>query len=495
MNNRLKILYCSPEVTPFSKTGGLADVSGSLPKALAEIGCDVRVITPKYAGVKDPRVRLKKVIGSLSFPIGQRMEECGLYEGNLPDSNVPVCFVSNDQYFDRKGLYQEDGEDYEDNLERFSFFSMATLYSIEKLGWAPDVIHCNDWQTSLILVYLKTVVKEDNTLRKFYKRSRTVFTIHNLAYQGLFIGDKFPLTGLKRDVFTIHGLEYYGKMNLLKGGIIFSDVVTTVSPTYSREIQTEEKGYGLDGVLREKVKDLYGILNGVDYREWDPSTDKHIIARYSLKSLTIKKSCKKDLQKTCGLKIKEVPVIGMISRLDDQKGLDILAEIMDELMHADIQMVILGTGKPKYEELLRKLAGKYATKLSVNLFFDNTLAHKIEAGSDILLIPSKYEPCGLNQLYSFRYGTVPVANKTGGLADTITDYIPSNIVAGRATGFLFYHYSPEDFLQAVLLALSVYKDTSKWKRLMITGMKADFSWKRSAGEYVKLYKKVLERRR
>jgi len=493
MNDRLKILYCSPEVTPFSKTGGLADVSGSLPKALAEIGCDTRVITPRYRKVTDSPIRLRKIIDSLSFSIGPRTEECELFEGRLPDSDVPVYFVSNDRYFNRKGLYQEDGKDYEDNLERFSFFSMAVLYSIRKLGWAPDIIHCNDWQTSLIPVYLKTLIVGDKPLREFYKGSRTILTIHNLGYQGLFEGDKLHLTGLDERIFTIHGLEYYGKINLLKGGIIFSDILTTVSPTYSREIQTEEGGCGLEGVLRERGSDLYGILNGVDYSEWDPSIDEHIVVRYGLDSLDRKKICKKDLQKTCGLEIKDIPLIGMISRLDTHKGMDILIEIMDELMHADIQMVILGTGKPEYEEILKRLARKYVDKLSVNLFFDTPLAHKIEAGSDILLIPSKYEPCGLNQLYSFRYGTIPLAHKTGGLADTITDYIPSNIVSNRATGFLFYHYSAEDFLQALLLALAVYEDVPRWNRLMMTGMEADFSWKRSAGEYVKLYEKVLKK--
>lgn len=493
---RLKILYCSSEVTPFSKTGGLGDVAGSLPKALKNIGCDIRVITPMYTGAtgllwEQLKGKPKKNIESLPVRIGGRSEDGRLYEGRLPDTDIPVYFISNDIYFGRKGLYQEDGEDYEDNLERFSFFSMAVLCAVKKLGWRPDVIHCNDWQTSLIPVYLKNVVKEDKELRDFYKNSGSLLTIHNLAYQGLFNRDKFPSTGLRWHLFNINGLEYYGKINLLKGGIIFSDIVNTVSPTYSREIQTEEEGCGLHGVLRERGDDLYGILNGVDYNEWEPSKDKYIIARYNTRSLSRKKECKKDLQKNCGLGIKDVPLIGMVSRLDEQKGFDVLLKIMDELMLLDVQMIILGSGKPGYQDILKGYAAKYPEKISVNLFFDNILAHKIEAGADIFLIPSRYEPCGLSQLYSFRYGAVPVAHKTGGLADTITDYIPTNIFTDKATGFLFNHYSEESLLKAILLALFVYRDKALWKRLMVTGMKSDFSWKRSAEEYVKLYEKAL----
>ena len=482
MNKKLNILYCSPEVTPFSKTGGLGDVAGSLPKALAEAGCDVRVITPKYAGITNSTYKLKRVIESLSFRIGERKEDGGLYEGRLPDSKVPVYFVSNDKYFTRKELYQENGKEYEDNLERFSFFSRAVLCFIEKLDWQPDIIHCNDWQTALIPVYLKAVVRN--------RKIGALFTIHNIGYQGLFNRGKFPLTGLDLGIFNIVGLEYYGKINLLKGGIIFSDIVTTVSPAYSKEIQTEEYGYGLDGVLREKRNDLYGILNGVDYNEWDPAKDEHIAVRYTVKSIIRKKSCRKDLQKNCGLPITNTPVIGMVSRLDEHKGLDILMEIMDELMRLEVEMVILGTGKSEYHEGLKRFKAKYTDRLSVNLFFDNTLAHKIEAGADIFLIPSKYEPCGLSQLYSFKYGTVPVVHKTGGLADTITDYTPSNIAGNSANGFLFSHYSGGDLLKALLLSLSIYKDKREWKKLIAAGMKADFSWKQSAGEYVKLYKKV-----
>ena len=491
MKKKLNILYCSSEVTPFSKTGGLGDVSGSLPKALAEMGCDIRVITPLYPGVSESPDRFKKLLGPLSVKTGERAEECSLFESRLPDSKVPVYFISNDKYFNRKGLYQDEGRDYEDNLERFSFFSMAVLSSVKKMDWSPDIIHCNDWQTSLVSIYLKTIVKDDRELREFYRNSGSVFTIHNLGYQGIFNKEKFPLTGLRPSIFNINGVEYYGKLNLLKGGIIFSDIVTTVSPSYSKEIQTEENGYGLEGVLRERRKDLYGILNGVDYKEWDPLTDRHIVSHYSLKSISRKKGCKRDLQKNCGLTIKDVPLIGIVARLDDHKGFDILIEVMNELMQLELQMVILGTGKPKYQDILKRLAAKYPAKISVNLFFDDTLAHKIEAGADIFLIPSKYEPCGLSQLYSFRYGTVPVAHKTGGLADTITDSTPSNIVADKATGFLFSHYSAEDLLKSILLALSVYRNKAQWKRLMVTGMKSDFSWKRSAGEYVRLYKKIL----
>ncbi len=330
-------------------------------------------------------------------------------------------------------------------------------------------------------------------LRNFYAGAGTLFTLHNLGYQGLFSKEEFPLTGLDNSLFTIKGLEYYGKINLLKGGIIYSDMLSAVSPTYSREIQTKEYGHGLDGVLRDRAEDIYGILNGVDYTEWDPAIDPYIISKYSFKTITRKRKCKKDLQRHCSLPEKDIPVLGMVSRLDVQKGFDILLEIIEELLQLDIQLIILGSGKPKYEDKLKNYAEKYPSKLSVNLLFDITFSHKIEAGADIFLMPSKYEPCGLNQLFSFKYGTVPVAHKTGGLADTLTDYLPSDIVTERCTGFLFNHYSGEDFLKSVLLALSVYKDKTHWKDIVAAGMNSDFSLKRSAGEYLKLYEKVREK--
>ena len=337
MNKKLNILFCSSEVTPFSKTGGLGDVAGSLPAALSAAGCDVRIITPKYAGINDSKYKLKKVIDNIPLRIGNRKEAGGLYEGTLPGSKVPVYFVSSSKYFNRKEMYQENGKDYADNLERFSFFSMMALQSMEMLGWQQDIIHCNDWQTALIPVYLKTIMKT--------RTIGTLFTIHNIGYQGLFNREQLPITGLDWELFNVRGLEYFGKINLLKGGIIFSDIVTTVSPSYSREIQTAEYGYGLEGVLQERSKDLYGIINGVDYDEWDPSQDNHLSVNYSIKTIGRKRECKKELQKKCGLPVSDKPLIGMISRLDDHKGYDILAEIMDELMRVDIQMVMLGTSK------------------------------------------------------------------------------------------------------------------------------------------------------
>ncbi len=483
MNKNLKVLYCTPEVTPFSKTGGLGDVSGSLPRALAAAGCDVRIITPKYAGINETTYSLKKVLDEVPLSIGNREETGSLFEGRLPGSKVPVYFAGCSKYFDRKELYQENGKDYEDNLERFSFFSMMALHSMEKLGWQPDIIHCNDWQTALIPVYLKTVMRT--------RKTGSLFTIHNIGYQGLFNVEKLPAAGLARELFNIKGLEFFGKINLLKGGIIFSDIVTTVSPSYSREIQTEKYGHGLEGVLRERAKDLYGIINGVDYDEWNPSQDSHIAVKYSIKTIGRKKKCKTELQKVCGLPVTNKPVIGMVSRLDDHKGYDILAEIMDELMQLDIQMIMLGTGKEKYQDIFKKFKNNYPDKLSLNLFFDNTLAHKIEAGSDLFLIPSKYEPCGLSQLYSFKYGTVPVAHKTGGLADTITDFIPSTIADKKATGFLFSHYDPDALLKAVMLSLCTYEDKAAWKKLVTAGMKSDYSWKQSSEEYTELYEKSL----
>jgi starch synthase len=487
----LKILYCSPEVAPFSKTGGLGDVAWALPKALAGLGHDVRVVTPLYAAIETRTHGIREKIASFSVQVGDRSHKGSLWEGVLPGTGVPVYFIGCPEYFDRKGLYQENGKDYPDNLQRFVFFCRALLELPRWISWKPHVVHANDWQTALVPVYLKTLVRGTD----LYHGIRTVLTIHNLGYPGLFDREMFPQTGLAWDLFAVEGLEFYGKGNLLKGGILFADRLTTVSPTYGREILTPEYGFGLEGLFRRRAGDLEGVLNGADYDEWDPALDPHIARTYSPRSLLGKQICKKALQKECGFKRTDVPLVGMISRLDNQKGIDLIKEIMDEIMQCDLQMVVLGSGMPAYQSWLKDLAGKYPERFSVSLAFDNGLAHRIEAGSDIFLMPSRYEPCGLNQLYSLKYGTLPVARRTGGLADTITDFAPSTVRRKSADGFLFDHYASSDLLKVLLLATQVYGDKKIWKQMMKTAMEADFSWRRSAEDYGAVYRKALSQRR
>lgn len=458
---KLKVLFAASEVAPFAKTGGLADVAGSLPIALKEAGIDARVIIPKYA--------CAKVKGS---------------EAIIGDG-VKVYFVENDSYFDRKELYGDKFGDYHDNLERFAFFSREILERCKKEGFQPDVIHCNDWQTALVPVYLNTLYKYD----PFFSKTKVLFTIHNLAYQGLFPKDEFPKTGLDWVLFSIDYFEFYGKTNLMKAGMVYSDAISTVSPTYAREMLTKEFGCGLEGVLANKENVLFGILNGIDYEAWNPSTDKKISKRYSADTLEDKYANKERLQKELGLKIdRDIPMIGMITRLADQKGLDILAKIIDDLLNLKVQFVLLGTGDNKYHLLFEKMARIHGKNTSVNLKFDTTLAQKIYAASDIFLIPSRYEPCGLSQMISFRYGTIPVARETGGLKDSVMEFDQK---AATGNGFTFCEYKSENLLGAIKRALALYKNKNVWPGLVKSVMKLDFSWGMSAKEYVGLYHKIV----
>ena len=469
----MKLLFCASEIVPLAKTGGLADVAGALPGALAERGVEVRLAMPGYRGVALPDASPR---GSVTVSLGGERVDGTVVEGHLPGSGLPVWLIEQASFFDRGGLYGEGGRDYPDNLARFTFFSRAVLQWVERAGWEPDVIHCHDWQTALIPVILRT------------ERTRppaTVFTIHNLAYQGLFPAAQFPITGLPPSVFTMRGLEFWGQVNLMKGGLYFADILSTVSETYAREIQTEEFGAGLDGVLRDRAGDLQGILNGVDYSVWDPSVDALLPARYSADDLSGKGVCKRALQEAFGLPEEaRVPVIGMVTRLADQKGLDLVAEIIEEVLDARVQFVLLGTGDPRYHTLFEELKARRATALGVRLGFDNRLAHLIEAGADLFLMPSRYEPSGLNQLYSLRYGTVPVVRKTGGLADSIVD---------AQNGFVFEPYESRALLQAIRRALAAYKTPRTWRRLQQHGMRADFSWGRSARQYLALYARAARR--
>ncbi|MDR5683295.1 MAG: glycogen synthase GlgA [Armatimonadota bacterium] len=475
----MRVLFVSSEVAPFAKTGGLADVSAALPAALARAGIDARICMPRYGSIPIPAP------SSLVRESGGEIVETSL-------GDVTVWMVDHPGYFDRPGLYGEGGRDYEDNLERFAFFCRAALAWCRQSGWIPDVVHCNDWQTALIPVYLKIAHCGDPDLRDV----ASLLTVHNLAYQGVFPAERFSATGLPPELFSSAALEFWGKVNLLKGGLVFADLLSTVSPTYAREIQTPEFGCGLDGVLRERAHDLYGILNGADYTVWDPWVDELIPARYSAADLSGKAVCKAELQREFGLDpAPEAPLLGVVSRLTDQKGLDLIAACLDRIVAAGAQFVLLGTGDPKYQDLFRNAARSHPGSVGVRIGFDERLAHWIEAGADIFLMPSRYEPSGLNQLYSLRYGTVPVVRRTGGLADSITDATPDAIERGEATGFVFVDYTADALWTAIERALAAHRDPEIWSRLVQAGMAADFSWDRAAAGYVELYRKAVERRR
>lgn len=478
----MRVLFCAPEVVPLAKTGGLADVAGALPVALAERGVEVRVAMPRYRAVSTEKAT---PLGRVTVTVGADPVEGSLSEIRLPGSDVPVWLIDQPRYFDREGLYGEGGKDYPDNLSRFSFFSRALLEYLGRQRWQPDVIHCHDWQTALVPVIMRAAGSP---------RAATVFTIHNLAYQGLFPREQFPITGLPWSMFTVRGLEFWGQVNLLKGGLYSADVLTTVSETYAREIQTEEFGAGLDGVLRDRRDDLFGILNGVDYGTWDPLVDTLIAARYSADNLGGKRVCKADLQRT--FKLREdpgVPVIGMVTRLADQKGLDLVAAIMNDVLDLGVQFVLLGTGDERYHQLFQQLAARQSSRIGVRLGFDNRLAHQIEAGADMFLMPSRYEPSGLNQLYSLRYGTIPIVRRTGGLADSIVDATRDALGQGTANGFVFEAYEPQVLLHTINRAVQTFKDRRTWQALQQTGMRADFSWARSADRYVALYERAAAR--
>lgn len=450
----MKIAICASEVVPFAKTGGLADVAGALPLALEGMGEDVIVTLPKYKGIK----------GSSSV-IGK---------------NIKVHFIANDLYYNRDNLYGDKTGDYPDNLERFSYYVKKTLELLKDIKFKPDIIHAHDWQAALIPVYLKNTYAD----KGFYKNTKTLLTIHNIGYQGLFAREEFPKLGLDWGLFNPEMLEFYGRINLLKAGIAFSDLINTVSHTYSQEIQTKEFGFGLEGMLTKRRDSLFGILNGLDYSIWNPATDKIIAENFSAKNIAGKSEDKADLQRFCKLPVKkDKPLIGIVSRLAEQKGFDILSEAFDTICKMDLQMVILGTGDLKYHTLLEAAVKKYPKKISLYLKFDDTLAHKIYAGSDIFLMPSKYEPCGLGQMISLSYATLPLVFKTGGLADTVT----------KDNGFVFDRYTQEDLISILKEALRIFKDNAKWSVLMQRAMKCNFSWKESAKQYIKLYKTALER--
>jgi starch synthase len=487
MEQKLKILIASPEVAPFAKTGGLADVAGALPKALERLGHEVRVILPKHAMVDRGDFPQTRALDRLSLPISDRLVDSVVYETKLGQA-VPVYLLANDAYYNRSELYRTSGGDYPDNAERFIYFSKAVPEIAKRVGFQPDCIHCNDWQTGLVPLYLRTLYHED----PFFARTGTLFTIHNLAYQGLFWHYDWPMLGIGWEYFTPEGIEFYGRINFLKAGIVFAQIINTVSKTYSKEIQTPEFGHGLEGILKARAKDLFGIVNGIDYDEWSPAADKWIAAHYDERRLEGKETCKRDLLQQFGLPFRpDWPVLGVISRLASQKGFDLLAEIMEDLLERDLFFVLLGTGDQVYHDLFEGIGKQFSEKTGICLGFDNSLAHKIEAGSDMFLMPSRYEPCGLNQLYSLKYGTIPVVRSTGGLADTIRNYNPRT---RKGNGFSFKAYSSAKLVDAIDRALILYRDRRKWKNLMRNAMQEDYSWDASARQYLKLYRKAQTKR-
>ena len=473
----MRILFVASEGLPFSKTGGLADVVEALPKALVAQGHEVAVVLPRYRGTEVTAA----VIPSLTIPMGgARLRFPAIADGALL-GGVRYFFVDDPAYFDREGLYGNAGKDYPDNAERYAEFCRAAI-EISKHLWPTDVFHCHDWQTALVPVLLRTSYSDDPLV----KNIPVVFTIHNMGYHGQFPKDVLERVGLPATLFHPEGIEFYGSVNLLKGGLVYSDYLTTVSRKYAQEIQTKEFGSGLEGVAKKRADRLVGILNGVDYTAWNPAKDEWIAARYSAKDLGGKQACKQDLLDVFGLPHEhlERPVIGIVSRFADQKGFDLIADKAHELMKEDLVLAVLGTGDKKYEALFRALAAAYPGRVGLKIAYDNVLAHKVEAGSDMFLMPSRYEPSGLNQMYSLKYGTVPIVRATGGLDDSIE---PFDVEHGTGTGFKFYEYSGDALLYAVRQALHHYMDERIWKRIQLNGMAKDFSWKRPASEYARLY--------
>ena len=481
----MRVVFAASECVPFSKTGGLADVVGALPRALASLGHQVSVYLPRYRQTK--LANAETVVASVTVPFDDHYRFCSVVNGGS-FAGVDFYFVEYPPYFDRDALYGTSAGDYPDNAERYALFSRAVLEASKILG-APDIIHCHDWQSALIPVLLHTQYAGDPAFRD----TATVFTIHNMGYQGLFPPETLPLLTLPWDLFTISNMEFFGQVNFLKGALVFSDFITSVSKKYSQEIQTTEFGFGLEGVLRDRAATVTGILNGVDYDEWSPEKDKFLAAKFSPVDLSGKAQCKKDLLAAFGMANADpaLPVIGIVSRFAAQKGFDLIAQIMDRLAREEVIIVALGAGDKQYEEMFLRLNKQFPQKIAVKVAYDNAIAHKIEGGSDMFLMPSRYEPCGLNQIYSLKYGTVPIVRATGGLDDTIE---PWDARTGKGTGFQFTEYNGESLLLTIRKALQAFHDQTSWQTLMRNGMGKDFSWNASAREYVRVYEKARQTR-
>jgi starch synthase len=479
----MHIAFVASECVPFSKTGGLADVIGALPRALALAGHQISVYVPRYRLTRIPEERT--VVQSVTVPFDDRYRFASILSGaGYP--GVRFFFVEYPPFFDRDGLYGTSSGDFPDNAERFALFCRAVLEGSKILG-VPDIFHCHDWQAAMVPVLLRTQYLEDPA----FHAAATVFTIHNIGYQGLFPPEILPLLTLPWDLFTITKLEFFGNVSFLKGALVYSDFITTVSKKYSQEIQTTEFGFGLEGVLKDRAQKLTGILNGVDYDEWNPETDRCIAAHYNAEDLSGKQQCKQDLLASFGMPSADpnLPVIAIVSRFAAQKGFDLIGQIIDRLSLEEVLLTVLGSGDKLYEEMFLRLARRAPQKVAVRIAYDNVLAHKIEAGADMFLMPSRYEPCGLSQIYSLRYGTVPIVRSTGGLDDTID---PWDVRTKKGTGFKFQEYSGDALLRTIHQALQVYRDPSSWQKLMRNAMSKDFSWRVSAREYIRVYERVRQ---
>ncbi|NOY30797.1 MAG: glycogen synthase GlgA [Planctomycetes bacterium] len=496
----MNVLFATAEAVPFCKTGGLGDVCGSLPRELAKQGHQPTVILPAFRQVFESGAEIEPTGVTFQVPIGQKRVEGQFLRGRLPDSKVPVYFVDQPEYFDRPQLYGEEGEDYRDNCERFTFFSRAVLEAVVSLDLGTDLIHCHDWCTGLIPAYLKTLYSD----RAPFDQIASLYTIHNLAYQGNFWHWDMVLTGIDWKHFNWRQMEFYGNLSFMKTGISFADAVSTVSPTYAREIMRPPLSCGLEGALQHRRDDLFGILNGADYDDWNPASDSCLGKNtFDVETFEVgKAACKAALQSEMGLPVNpDVPLLAAVGRLADQKGFDLIARAMrqgaqqKETQQPDAQWVILGTGEPKYHQVLGQLAAEHPQKIAVRLEFSNELAHQIEAGADMFLMPSQYEPCGLNQLYSLKYGTVPIVRATGGLADTVVNTDPQSIADGTATGFTFAEYTSLALSDVISRACQHYANKPVWHQLIKTGMQQDWSWGRSAGEYAALYQRTVEHAR
>jgi starch synthase len=488
----MKIAFISSEAVPFAKTGGLADVAGALPKALEKKGCDVKLFIPKYSTIDEDKfgLRYNWDMGEIPVRINGIIRSAHLHQAKLPGSNVEVNFIDCPHYFHRGSIYTN----HMDEDERFILFSKGVIETLQRFGWAPDVIHCNDWQTGLIPLFIKDNYNWD----KLFDKTSTLFTIHNIGYQGRFSKSTLFAAEIRGDLYYPDGpVEFDNSVSFLKSGLVFADAVSTVSKTYANEILTPEFGGGMETIIEERKKDLYGIVNGVDYETWNPETDVHIPYHYSAADRSGKLKNKRFLLEHLHLPYDEnIPVIAMISRMVQQKGFDIFAEAIPDLLPLDAQWVVLGSGEDNYENLFRDLSQKFPEKFSAYIGFNNELAHLIEAGADMFLMPSRYEPCGLNQIYSLKYGTVPIVRKTGGLADTVFDW-DELIYTGldQGTGFSFYDYTAFALQSSVKRAVQYYHNKNVWQKIQLNGMEMDFSWEKSAEEYLAVYKLALEKRK
>ena len=484
----MRIVFAASECVPYAKTGGLADIIGALPAAIAKLGHEVTVYLPLYRQVQKHLQKSQRriAIASLTIPFEHYSRFVTVVDGGMTDG-VQHYFIDCPELFDRESIYGPPNGEYQDNAERFGLYCRAVIEASKQLG-VPDVFHVHDWQASLVPVMLRTIYYFDPLL----KNVPVVLTIHNAGYQGLFPASTVPLLTLPWDVFTVEKMEFWNQVNFLKGGIVYSDTIATVSPRYAQEIQTPEYGFGLDDILRKRSANLRGILDGVDYNHWDPATDPKIAAHFTPEKLDGKLACRKDLLHAFELDHSrpEAPVLGIVARAATQKGFDFIAEIAGRLAEQNAYLVVLGQGEPYYENLFRSIAERYPAHIAVRIAYDETLAHKIEAGCDMFLMPSRYEPCGLNQIYSLKYGTVPIVRATGGLDDTIEEW---DAKTQTGTGFKFQGATAAEFWQAIERALKLYPDKAAWQKLMRNGMAKNFSWEGPAAEYVQLYEETVRR--